>query len=277
MNTRYIKYLLFIFLCAGFISCEDVVTVDLDTAAPRLVVDASINWIKGTNGSRQKIVLTTTAPYYSNGVPAVSGATVYIVNGVGTQFNFTEEEPGSGEYFCNDFFPELNQTYTLTVVNDGQVYTATESLYPTPDIAYTTQDGEGGFLNEDYEVRFYYQDNPTQDNFYMHRFDSDVMPYPDYDVIDDEFFQGNMMFGIFSDEDLGPGKEIGIQLYGISERYYNYMNKLINIAEGGSGGGPFQTPPVTVRGNLVNQTDSNNFALGYFRLGEVARLNYTVE
>lgn len=277
MKIQYIKFLFFTLFFATFTSCEEVVTVDLETAEPRLVVDASINWIKGTDGSRQKVVLTTTAPYYDDGVPAVSGATVYIVNSAGTQFNFIEEEPGSGEYFCNDFFPEISQTYTLTVINNGQVYTATESLYATPDIAYTTQDNEGGFLNEDYEVRFYYQDNPSEVNFYMHRFDSDVIPYPDYDVADDEFFQGNMMFGIFSDEDLGPGKELSIQLYGISERYYNYMNQLITIAEGGSGGGPFQTPPVTVRGNLVNQTDANNYALGYFRLGEVAKLNYTVE
>lgn len=26
--------------------CEDVINVDLDTAAPRLVIDASIDWVK---------------------------------------------------------------------------------------------------------------------------------------------------------------------------------------------------------------------------------------
>lgn len=277
MKLYSIKYFLLLIIAVAAASCEEVVTVDLDTAAPRLVVDASINWVKGTDGSLQKIRLTTTAPYYDPGVPAVSGATVFISNSAGTQFNFIEETAGSGEYICNNFVPVVGETYTLTIINDTQVYTATEALYGTPDIANIVQDDEGGFLNEDYEVRFYYPDNGAEDNFYMHRFDADVIPYPDYDVADDEFFQGNEMFGIFSDEDLGPGKVVKISLYGISERYYNYMNKLITIAEGGSGGGPFQTPPATVRGNLINQTDTNNFALGYFRLGEVDRIDYTVQ
>lgn len=37
----------------------------------------------------------------------------------------------------------------------------------------------------------------------------------------------------------------------------------------GNGGSPFQTTPSGVRGNIVNQTNSKNFAYGYFRLSEV--------
>jgi len=70
---------------------------------------------------------------------------------------------------------------------------------------------------------------------------------------------------------------LNIKLYGISERYFNYMSILINLAEGGSGGGPFSTPPSTVRGNVVNQTNEGNYALGYFRLSEVDTLDYIVE
>ena len=35
-------------------SCEEVIDVDLDTEKPRLVVDAGINWYKGTAGEQQK-------------------------------------------------------------------------------------------------------------------------------------------------------------------------------------------------------------------------------
>ena len=57
---------------------------------------------------------------------------------------------------------------------------------------------------------------------------------------------------------------------------YNYMNVLLGIA-GTNGGSPFQTPPATVRGNIVNQTNFNNFALGFFRLSETDTMSYTVE
>jgi len=256
-------------------SCEEVVEVDLETAAPRLVIDASINWVKGTTGNEQTIKLTTTTGYYNPQIPVVSGATVYITNSAGTVFDFIEQ-PGTGNYNCTNFVPVTGENYTLTVISEGQTYRATETLYPTPDIEEIVQDNEGGFLNEDVEVRFFYPDNGATDNWYMYRFDWAGLPYPDYDVIEDKFFQGNQMFGIFSDEDLAPGQQLRMRLYGISQRYYNYMQILISMAEGGAGSGPFQSPPTTLRSNMVNQTNEDNYALGYFRLGEVSDLTYTI-
>ena len=49
------------------------------------------------------------------------------------------------------------------------------------------------------------------------------------------------------------------------------------MVEGGAGSGPFQTPPVNARGNIINQTNEKNFAMGYFRLGEVSSVDYTIQ
>lgn len=273
---KNIKYILLLFTMVFFVSCEEVVDIDLDTAAPRLVVDASINWVKDTPGNSQRIKLTTTTGYYQNEIPAATGATVFITNGANTVFDFIET-PGSGEYFCDNFVPEIDQTYTLTIVYQGETYTATEKLYAVPEISRVEQNDEGGFLGENIEVRFFYQDNALEDNFYMVRFDTEVLPYPDYDVLNDEFFQGNEMFDFIDDEDFKAGQPLGIRLYGVSERYYNYMMIVISMIEGGGGSGPFQTPPVNARGNMINQTNEKNYALGYFRLGEVDTLNYVIQ
>ena len=273
---KNIKYLLLLITVSFFPSCEEVIEVDLDTAAPRLVVDASIDWVRGTDGSQQTIKLSATTGYYDTEIPPVSGATVFITNSSGTTFDFTET-PGTGDYVCNNFVPVINETYTLTVIHDGYTYTAVETLRSVPEITNIIQDNEGGFLGEDIEVRFFFQDNGAEDNWYLTRFDVPVQPFPEYDAEEDRFNQGNEMFNFYSDEDLKAGDVIGIRFHSISQRYYNYMIQLSTIAEGGSGGGPFQTPPTTVRGNLVNQTDINNFALGYFRLCEVEVLNYTIQ
>jgi hypothetical protein len=53
------------------------------------------------------------------------------------------------------------------------------------------------------------------------------------------------------------------------------MNKLLLISVGSNG--PFSTPPATVRGNIINQTNSNNFALGYFNLSETDVKNYVIQ
>ncbi|MES2485669.1 MAG: DUF4249 domain-containing protein, partial [Bacteroidota bacterium] len=257
-----------------FTGCEEVVDIDLDTAAPRLVVDASINWVKGTTGSVQSIKLTTTAGYYQTEVPTVSNATVFITNSAGTLFTFTEV-PNTGTYTCLNFEPQINETYVLTVVNGDQTYTATEKLYAVPEIGNIQQNNEGGFLGDEIEVRFFFQDNGAEDNWYMVRYDTEILPFPEYDIMDDSFTQGNEMFNFFSSEDLASGQLLDMKLYGTSERYYNYMSILLEIA--GGGGGPFSTPPSTVRGNLVNQTNEANYALGYFRLSEVDAVQYLVQ
>lgn len=273
---KNIKYIALLFLAVlSFSSCEEVVDVDLKTAPPRLVIDASIDWIKGTDGATQKIKLTTTTGYFQSVIPVVSNATVFVTNSSNTTFTFTETL-GTGEYVCSDFQPVIGETYVLTVIHNGQNYTATEKMTAVPDITRTEQNDEGGFSNDETEVKFFYNDNGQENNFYLSKFETPHLPYPDYDVMDDKFFQGNEMFGLFTHEDFKPGDQLKISLLGISERYYNYMYILIGIVEG-AGGGPFQTTPANVRGNIVNQTDRNNYALGYFRVAERTELIYTIQ
>lgn len=271
---KKISALFALFSLFALSGCEEVVDVDLDTEAPRLVVDAAIDWTKDTDGSQQTIRLTTTAAYYAESVPAVTGATVFVANASGDVFTFTED-PGTGNYICTNFIPVLDETYFLTVNYDDQTYTAQETMVAAPDILDIEQDDEGGFLGDEVEVKFFYQDSPTPGNYYLVRFDSEVMPSADYEAISDEFINGNQTFEIFSHEDLGDGDNVTIRLYGISERYYDYMSKLILMT--GDGGGPFATAPATVRGNIVNETDGANFALGFFRLSQVDRADYEIQ
>lgn len=255
-------------------SCEDVVDVDLNTASPKLVIDASIKWQKGTLGDTQTIKLTTTTGYFEDVIPTVSGAIVFITDSNSIQYDFNEDI-GTGIYMCINFNPVLNETYVLTVIHNGQTYLATENLIPSPTIDSVAQNDEGGFTGDDIEVKFFFQDNGLLDNFYLIQFNASFSTLPEYSVVDDEFFQGNQMFGLYFNEDLKPTTSLKFTLHGISERYHNYMNVLLGVA--GNSGGPFQAPPATVRGNIVNQTNFDNFALGYFRLSETDTMTYTVQ
>ena len=278
MTKISIKSVLFILtlLVVSFsiISCEDVIDVDLNTAAPKLVIDASIKWQKGTLGDEQTIKLSTTTGYYENTIPTVSGAIVFITDSNSIQYDFNEDI-GTGNYICTNFNPVLNETYVLTVIHDGETYLATENLIPSPTIDSVAQNDEGGFTGDETEVKFFFQDNGIIDNFYLIQFNASFLNLPEYDVVDDEFFQGNQMFGLYFNEDLEPTNELKFTLHGISERYYNYMNVLLGVA--GNSGGPFQAPPATVRGNIVNQTNFKNYALGFFRLSEIDTMTYTVQ
>lgn len=268
-----LKYL--VVLSCFFLSCTKVVEVDLATAEPRLVIDASIDWIKGTAGNEQKIKLTTTTGYYSAAFPTVSGAEITVTNPANIVFSFIEN-PGTGEYSCSGFHPVIGEDYTLKVVLNGEIYTATETCMGAPDIENNIeQNNSGGFGSDEVEIVYYYRDNGNEENYYLHRVLSPVSVFPVYKAQDDENSQGNLMQEYFSDKELKAGDKINIRLYGISKRYYDYFRKLLTAS--GVENGPFQTTPGSVRGNIINQIHPANFAYGYFRLSEVAVKDYTIQ
>ncbi|MCF3107191.1 DUF4249 domain-containing protein [Niabella sp. CC-SYL272] len=257
------------------LSCTKVVDVDLETAAPKLVVDASIDWVKGTTGNEQKIRLSTTTGYYSAAFPTVSGAEITITNSANIAFHFIEN-PGTGTYICADFHPVIGETYTLKIALNGEIYTATETCIGVPNIEKNiTQNDNGGLGGDEVEITYYYQDNGNEKNYYLHQVRSPASTFPDYKAKDDERSNGNLMQEYFSDEELKTGDVLNIRLYGISRSYCDYFRKL--LAASGAGTGPFQTTPGSVKGNIINQTHFTNFAYGYFRLSEVAEKDYRIQ
>jgi hypothetical protein len=99
---------------------------------------------------------------------------------------------------------------------------------------------------------------------------------PQTGVFDDEFVNGNETFTVFFFEDLPHDQTINIELLGISERYYNYMSKIYaTVSEANVG--PFETAPADVHGNIINQSDPNNFAYGYFSLSEVSQIEHITD
>jgi len=257
-------------------SCEKVVDIDLNTMAPKLVIDAAIKWQKGTVGNVQTIKLSTTSSYYDTQIPTVSGATVFITDAANNVFNFVESNV-AGSYVCSDFSPVLNRNYTLTIISNGSTYTATETLKPVPQIDRIVQINNTGFSGKDTEIKSYYTDNGTTQDYYLFKFKPSYTAIPIYFTQEDISFQGNQIFGLYRNNELKPGQNFEITLSGISRQYYNYMRILISIAGNNSGGSPFQSPSATVRGNIINTTNDANYPLGYFSLSEQAYRNYIVE
>jgi hypothetical protein len=255
-------------------SCEKVIDVDLNTIAPKLVIDASIKWEKGTLGNEQTINLTTTTSYYSNQIPTVSGATIFITDAANNIFNFVETA-GTGSYICTNFAPVLNGNYVLTVLLNGETYSATETLKPVPPIDFIEQKDNAGFSGKDTEIKAFYTDNGATEDYYLFKFKPSFTAIPIYFLQEDSNFQGNLIFGLYRSDKLESGQNFDVTLSGISKQYFNYMRILVSIA-GNSSGSPFQSPSATVRGNIINNTTEANYPLGYFSLSEQDSRNYIV-
>jgi hypothetical protein len=268
------KFILLVVILFGFFSCEDVIDVDVPTSEPRLVIDASINWFKGTTGNDQVIKLTLTAPYFNTNVPPANNAQVSVSDENGNVFQF-EEDGNTGLYYNNDFIVEINGIYNLTIIYENETYIGTETLLAVPEIEFVEQNLEGGITGEDTEIKAYFMDPANEENYYFFEFIPSTPVIPTLDTFKDEFVNGNQIFGFYVEEDLNPGDEVIIRNHGVSKRFYEFM--YILLQQTGVGGGPFETQPATVRGNCVNITNQDNYPLGYFRLSEVSEVNYLIE
>ncbi|MGK0386012.1 MAG: hypothetical protein ACI849_000618 [Patiriisocius sp.] len=253
-----------------FISCEDVIEVDLENSEPKLVIEATINVLEdGT--STAVVLLTETAPFFDDIIPPVTDATVIITANTGEVFNFPHV--GNGTY-TTDFTPILDTNYTLEIIHDGETYTATESLNLVPPLEEVVQDDESGFGGDEIELKVFFTDPAGVQNFYL--IEALSIRGDERDSFNDEFFDGNRVNGFYLPEDLATGDEVIFNLFGVDEDFFNFMVVLLQQTEDG-GGGPFETQPATVRGNMINQTNPDNFPLGYFRISEISTIVYTVQ
>ncbi|WBL25313.1 DUF4249 domain-containing protein [Zunongwangia sp. HGR-M22] len=269
------KIWLYAILCSlifTFYSCEEVIEVDLEPSDNRLVVDAEILWEANTPGNVQQIYLSRLTDYYETETQKVSNAEVEISNANGDIFIFEETEE-AGTYQCNNFLPELNDSYQLEVIVDNETYTATERMISTPEITRIEQSDDGGFSADNYEITYYFNDPEEEENYYLETYRTDFLIYPVYGVGSDKFINGNEVDYGFSDEDLEVGSTVNTTFRGISEQFYEYMSLIIQSTSGN----PFSTPPANIRGNLINNTNEDNYAFGYFSLSQSRSFDYTIE
>lgn len=279
---NYIKSIILL-LFVSITSCSDVIDVEVQEGQSRLVIQASLDWEKGTTGNEQIVKLSTSTEFFdTTSNTAVTSASVSVTNDVsGAEFIFIDQN--NGEYTTSEFVPVLNESYTLTVIHNGETYSANETMMTVTEITSLYQGLEDGFDDEELELHVEFTDPEDEDNFYLFKFQKQGDLLPEFEVGDDEFVNGNELdwwYEIEEDEDtdkieaLAPGDVVSIEMYGISEAYYGYMDILIDQI---GGVGIFSATPVAVKGNCINLTNPDNYAHGYFRLTEVNKTSYTFE
>ena len=257
------------------LGCEDVIEINAPNIPPKLIIEASINWVKGTSGNFQAIKLSLSAPYFATQIPPANDAEITVTDSDNNTFIFNEEGE-TGIYVAYDFIPKIDEQYTLTIIYQNETYIGTEVLKSVTSITRVEQGNNKGFSGDETELKAYYNDPIDQENYYFFEFINDKNSLVDLEIYDDEFTNGNEIFGYFSKEDLNPGDDIIIRNYGVSKRFYEFIFLLLQ-QKSDENGSPFETQPTSIRGNCVNITNPSNYPFGYFRLSEAAQFVYTIK
>ncbi len=252
------------------LACEDVIELDLNTAPPRLAIDARLK-VNPNEQFTQLIKLSLTGGFYDQNTTVVSTANVKLLDITNTTtYTFVHDSNTPGNYNL-DFTPSLNTDYKLTINYNNEVYeSSVEQLMPTVPIDNLEQGSETLFQGDEKEVFVTITDDGSREDYYIFDFGYNL-----FLATKDEFYQGNSFTFSYFYDDLEAGDTAEISVYGANESYFNFMSAIIEQTE--EGGDPFDTTPTTVRGNLYNSTNPSHYPMGYFSIGETYSASLLLE
>ncbi|WP_299050736.1 DUF4249 family protein [uncultured Polaribacter sp.] len=273
MKKIYVLLILFLIFLS---SCEKVVDVDLPSIPPKLIVDASFEVFFNENPvtANTTVKLRLSADFFEETVPTVTNATVLLTNlSDNSIINFTDDN-ADGDYEPTiSFIPVDDVLYELTIVYENETYKATASKIKSTPITNITQGDKTLFSGTETEVDVNFTDDGTVDNYYLFDFTNNL-----FLPIEDRFFNGSdYNFSYFYDEDeLELPATVTIKMSGISREYFTYFRVLVSQS-GQNAGGPFETVPSSLLGNIVNTSNQDNFPLGYFHISETDTFTISLE
>ncbi len=260
-------YLFSILAMLIFTSCEKVVDIDVPSIEPKLIIDASFDVMFDQNPvvANTVVKLSLSADYFDDEIPTVTNATVFLTNLSDSSILIFSDTNSDGNYKpINSFIPADDVEYELTVIYDNETYKGKATKVKSTVINNIEQGDDTLFSGDEIEIETSFTDDGTKENYYLFNFD-----YNNYVTIEDQFLNGseyNFSYYIDMDEIELPSTVI-IKLSGITKEYYTYFTILVNQS-GQNGGGPFQSIPSSLLGNMINTTNENNFPLGYFHISE---------
>jgi len=269
MRKIYIYTILTVLL---FSNCEKVVDIDVPTIEPKLIIDASFevlfNESPVTANVAVKLKLST--DYFDETIPNVSDAIVFLTNTTdGSVINFSDVNLNGNFAPIINFIPKDAIEYELTVVYKSEIYKGNATKVKSTQIDSAIQGDETLFSGKETEVKVTFKDNGDNENYYLFNFTNNL-----FLPLEDRFFNGtNYNFSFFyQEEEIEVPTNVTVTMSGITKDYFTYFRILQNQS-GTNGGGPFQSVPSSLLGNVINTTNEANFPLGYFHISETDTIN----
>ncbi|CAG5009172.1 hypothetical protein DYBT9275_04438 [Dyadobacter sp. CECT 9275] len=277
----------------SLMSCEDVIDLKTANGPSQMVVDG---WITNQPGA-QTIRLTWSADYFDNGAAKpVLNAEVTVTDNLGNKYEFPYSG-ADGKYVWNgaDTLGHIGRTYTLSIKNGDDTYTAFNQIKRVPTVdsvvyqheTYPFEPDKGpkkGFIAE-----FYARDFVGEGDTYWIKpvvsgkvsANNPVNISIAYDAAfgsgapsDGLIFILPLRQSITVDSLYSAGNSVGVELHSITNEAFEFL-KLVR--EQASNGGLFATPNSNIKSNVVNTNANGPKALGYFGASAVSRKETVID
>lgn len=277
----YKNILFSIFVGSVLVSCgnlEQTVTPDLQQVTPKVVVEGLVT---NEENSVQTVNLSYSTDYYDTGeTEKISNATVTVEDDLGNLYEYAESTDTPGSYMA-EFTGEVGRTYNLSVMVDGQLYEASETMFRVTDfdsLTWIIDEEEKAELEEDndtsgefYDVLMYVQEPPETEDFYRFKFftngEEDTDDYQEVYYSDDVLLS-DAIEGLESVRFYSLGDSVTIEAYSISRKAFLFFSDLQILLD--NDGGIFGPIPADLRNNI------SNGGLGYFQVSAMESASIVV-
>ncbi|MGK0412626.1 MAG: hypothetical protein ACJA1B_000824 [Polaribacter sp.] len=260
-------YILPLLMLIFFANCEKVVDINVPSIEPKLIIDASfeVYFDESPVTANTTVKLKLSADYFDEVIPTVTNATVFVTNlSDNTIINYADTNADGSYEPVIAFIPLDNIAYELTVIHDNETYKGKAIKIKSTPLTSVIQGDETLFSGNETELKVNFTDVGPEENFYLFDFTNNL-----FTSIEDRFFNNvDYNFSYFyGEDDIDLPTAVTIKMSGMSKDYYTYFRILVGQS-GQNSGGPFETVPSSLLGNMINTTNDDNFPLGYFHIAE---------
>ena len=259
-----------------FFGCEDVIDIEVSSSESKLIIDAIfVVYHNHTPVTANTVVkLRESTNYFDDEIPAITNPATVLLKDLTNDIDIIFEDNNSDGNFLpvNPFIPIENVDYELNIFYNEDLYQSQSKLITTTGFSEVYQGNSTLFTGEEIEVNVSFIDDVNTENNYLFNFSNDL-----FLPIQDRFFNGSTYnFSFFYQEDeVEIPSTVLIKMSGVTKEYLTYFNVLISQS-GQQAGGPFETIPSSLLGNIVNTTNNKNFPLGYFHISETDTYNLSL-
>jgi len=274
---KYIKIILANIFVISLFGCEDVIVVDLNSAAPRIVIEGEVT----NNDTLTEVRITKSTDFYQPGIyKKVSGANIVITDNKGNSSTLTEVEDGI--YQTDSIKGQPGESYSITVKAEGKTYQA-ESTMPRQvnldslSIELAPSPPGGGEEEKNYFLHLYFQDPPDIDNYCRFKIFNNGEQLGGFYIYFDKFTNGNKIdYRLVlhaKPNNIKLGDSLMVELQSIDKASFDFY-KTANSVNASRTGGRQNSSSVAPANPVTNWS---NKALGVFTAYAVSRQSIEVE
>ncbi len=240
----------YILTCFAFllVSCEDLIDVNLNSANPKIVVEADLNDLSTSQVIRVSRTVDFDSPLSSE---PIAGAEVTVKDSQGAMFSFADK--GNGLYVKDGFKPIVGLTYNLTVKVEGQTFESSTKMNVFVPVDSLAIKEETVFGDTYYSVVLKFDDPKDIPNYYKYDISINGKEFKFANAYSDKFNDGLYVSHQVTDRDnsIALGDSVVVRRQCIAKEVYRYWNEIQML-------NPGSAAPANPTSNL------SNGALGYF-------------